>query len=472
MNEKPDKPKKMYFCTMKKKLIHLSFMRTLTVMLSLITLTSGFCTAQVCGCTDSLATNYDPDATVNDGSCLYPATIISSVVIGELDTVLNSTSSLFYWENGYWTYNDWDDSCLYMIDSTTGAIQNTICIDGVVCQEAEETAQDSLYLYLGMMGNNNGDRHDLHILRINKESLLNQTFEIDTIGFSYEDQTDFSYHYYSNDFDCEAFIVSDDSIYLFTKQWVSKQTTVYRIPKVPGTHIARRHESYNVNGLITGASFLPDYQLVVLCGYNYDSGDYEASLRPFIYLLYDYQENNFFSGNKRRLDFGITVKSQIEAIATTNAVDYYLTNENFHRTFMGGLLTVNLPAQLQRLDLREFLVPYLSQYIDSFPPPPAPDTLSQPDTIPPSDGIHDLQSRTDNFHIYPNPAKDRIHIDYPQEFQGAEYAIFSLNGQKVSDGVLQGNTILLNARNIPAGKYLLIVRKNGSSKTFSFIKKE
>jgi hypothetical protein len=56
----------------------------------------------------------------------------------------------------------------------------------------EEISQDSSYIYVGDFGNNyQGNRTDLHILRIEKKSfLLNQPI-IDTISFSYSNQTDF-----------------------------------------------------------------------------------------------------------------------------------------------------------------------------------------------------------------------------------------------------------------------------------------
>ena len=432
-------------------------------------ITAEICTAQVCGCTDSLATNYNSDATVNDGSCLYAHTTIHPVLVRELDTLLDGTSSLFYWQNNYWTYNDWFDSCLYRIDSIYGTITGTICIQDIHNRNTEEITQDSLYLYLGAFGNNHGNSHNLHILRIRKSSIFNQSIEIDTIYFFYEDQTDFSDNLDNSDYDCEAFIATDDSLYLFTKQWASNQTTVYVIPKVPGHYAAHRRQTYNVNGLITGATYLPNYRLVVLCGYDYNSNDIMSALHPFIVLLYDFQGYDFFSGNKRRLDFEALEKNQVEAIATTNALDYYITNEHFHKTF-NGYLTIDFPAQLQRLDLREYLVPYLSQYIDSFPPPP--DTLSQPDTTLTPDGIQNLQNATDNFSIYPNPAKDQLLLDYPQAFRGAEYAIFNLQGQKVAEGVLIENAIPLNNRNMPTGQYILTIRGNGILKAIPFIKKQ
>lgn len=439
---------------MKKVFFHIiSAKYLLLFVLCLFVTTSGWCQAQVCGCTDPLATNYNAAATINDGSCEYESVIIEATTIGMLDSLLDGSSSLFFWNDGFWTFNDHYDNCLYLIDSSNANILNILCINGLISKDMEEISQDSLYLYFGDIGNNRGNRHDLHILRISKESILNQTFAIDTIAFSYEDQTDFTAQPQATDFDCESFIVTDDSIYLFTKQWVSTQTTIYSLPKTPGTHIAHRRETYNVNGLITGATYIPEYQLIVLCGYSYSRKVRISSLRPFIVLLYDYQGNRFFSGNKRRLNFKSGVKSQTEAIATNNGLDYYITNERFKTTVMG--IPFDLPAKLQRMDLRDYLLPYLNQF-----------GVSDNQTV-----IHEFKP-TGEIHIYPNPASNVLNIDYPQEFLGVAYEILNLNGQILVEGVLKEKTISLNNNNMPAGEYILVVRKKDYVISFSFIKRE
>ena len=342
---------------MKKTFRHIMSVGRACFLFLCLCITASGC-GQICGCTDPLATNYDAKANSNDGSCKYAPAKIKTTAAGELDTLLNGTSSLFYWENGYWTYNDHFDRCLYRLDSSNATTLETLCVNGVRNRDTEEIAQDDHYLYFGDVGNNNGQRRNLHILKISKKSLLDNTFKIDTIRFSYEDQTDFTATSRTTDFDCEAFVVTDDSIYLFTKQWTSLQTTVYSLPKTPGTHIAHRRESYNVKGLITGATYVPEYQLIVLCGYDYDKNHILSSLHPFLILLYDFKDDHFFSGNKRRLDFNSSVKSQIEAVATHNGLDYYLTCEHFKTTVMG--FTFDLPAQLLQLDLRDYLLPYLN----------------------------------------------------------------------------------------------------------------
>lgn len=82
----------------------------------------------------------------------------------------------------------------------------------------EEISQDADFVYVGDFGNNhNGIRADLHILRITKESILSDHSVIETINFSYSNQTDFAPAGSNNtDFDCEAFIASNGSIFLFT----------------------------------------------------------------------------------------------------------------------------------------------------------------------------------------------------------------------------------------------------------------
>ena len=446
-------------------------MRQFVILLAIVFAVLLHATAQICGCTDPLATNYNASATVNDGSCTYRSVTISATEIGQLDaTLLEGSSTLFFWNGGYWTYNDHNDCCLYRIDSATAATTDTLCISGISNYDTEEVSQDSLYLYFGDFGNNSGVRKNLHILRISKDSLLNQTFAVDTIWFSYEDQTDFTSHPQATDFDCEAFIVTRDSIYLFTKQWASEKTTFYGLPKEPGTHVAHRHETYDVSGLVTGATYVPDYRLAVLCGYDYNGGSYLSSLHPFVVLLYDFQGDDFFSGNKRRLDFVLTVRNQVEAIASSNALDYYITNEHFTTTQLG--ITLDRPAKLHKLDLRNYLLPYLTTFGD-VPEDTVPNDTMPTDTIvtpPDTVSIHHFDMK--EFNIYPNPASDRLFIDYPQDFKGAYYEIMDLCGKKIAKGVLKGNSISLTNKRFNAGKYILILRGKSGVKSFIFIKKE
>lgn len=304
--------------------------------------------AQISGCTDPVSTNYNPLATVNDGNCEYKNAKIKPIRLVILDQSLIETSGLIQDKNLLWTINDDSDTSIYGID-TTGIIKHKILLKNITNRDWEEIAQDSTHLYIGDFGNNvSGSRRDLHILKIEKKSLLSNIPKIDTISFSYSDQIDFNENKVNTtDFDCEAFIVTSDGIYLFTKQWSQQKTSVYSIPKIPGNHFAKLKETYNINGLITGATYLPQKNLIVLCGYN-------KMLSPFLYLLYDFEESNFFSGNKRKIKIQLPFH-QIEGISTQDGLIYYLTNESFIRKPL-----INTPQKLHVLDLSK----YLSHYLD------------------------------------------------------------------------------------------------------------
>jgi len=304
--------------------------------------------AQVLGCTDVLSKNYNPLATINDGSCVYKKKSIEPVFSVVLDNKLQETSGLVKWGDFLWTHNDDTDTNLYALDTLSGAILKTYHLNKVVNTDWEEIAQDNEYLYVCDFGNNyKGNRTDLHILRIEKNSLLLNQPKIDTIAFHYSNQTEMkTQNSNRTDFDCEAFVVTKDSLYLFTKQWRSKNTSVYTLPKTPGNYVANFKKNYAIKGLITGATFVEDKKIVVLCGYN-------KKLKPFVYLLYDYKGNNFFSANKRKIKLKLPFH-QIEGIATSDGLNYYLSNENFSRKpIISNLQKMHL------FDLSVFLKPYL-----------------------------------------------------------------------------------------------------------------
>jgi hypothetical protein len=368
------------------------------------------------GCTDPLATNYDAGATINDGSCVYPASSISPGTSISLAGNLDETSGLIKWNGSLWTHNDNTDINLYSLDTITGIILQAYPLSGVVNQDWEEISQDSNYVYVGDFGNNvNGNRTDLKILRIEKSSLLASAPVTDTITFSYSDQTDFTPAGNNNtDFDCESFIVSTDSIYLFTKQWVSHQTGLYVLPKSPGTYVAQHKTTYDVQGLITGAVYLQNERLIALCGYT-------NLLQPFTWLLYDFTGTEFFGGNKRMISVSLPFH-QVEGITTSDGLTFYMTNEYFS--------IASTTQKLHTFDFSSYLSDYLNQLwqnVSAF------STTRQPV-------------------IYPNPATNIIFIKQSRQ---ENYRLRNISGEIVLSGSLNSGISTINLMVLSCGIYFL-----------------
>lgn len=281
------------------------------------------------GCTDVLAKNYNSKAIENDGSCTYKKLKIKAFTSVVLSDSLNETSGLIEWENHLYTHNDDTDLNLYQLDKN-GTILKKIHLSGIKNNDCEDLTHDEHFIYLGDFGNNaKGNRTDLTIYKIAKDSLFIQP-KIEKITFSYPNQTDFSnQNKNSTDFDCEAMIATESELLLFTKQWNTKQTTIYSIPKSFGNHTAEMLATLNVNGLITGATYHPEKKLIALCGYS-------KKLKPFIYLISNLKNLAFAKANQRKIQLKLPFH-QVEAISTTNGVDFYLTNERFSQKIIGTI---------------------------------------------------------------------------------------------------------------------------------------
>lgn len=306
------------------------------------------CSSQGSGCADRQASNMDFLATENSGNSTYEPVFLAPTTSKDISDVISSTSGLIFWDGLLWTHNDSEDIRIYGFDTASAEIRREYLLQGVVNTDWEDIAEDGEYIYLGDFGNNaSGNRSDLHILRIEMLSLLSGTPRIDTIWFSYSDQQDMSpSEPNQTEFDCEAMVVSSDKIFLFTKQWLSGYTTLYILPKDPGVQIAQKKAEYNIQGLVTGACILEQEQLVALCGYT-------GILQPFIYLLYDYPNYDFFEGNKRRVNITIPFL-QAEGITTRDGLIYYLSNELFEYE-----PATNISQRLYQFDLSPLLGEYL-----------------------------------------------------------------------------------------------------------------
>ena len=250
---------------------------------------------------------------------------------------------MILWDDVLLTMNDDSDTRLYLLDTATGEITDDYLLPGVENQDWEDLDQDLNYIYVGDFGNNSGNRKNLHILRIEKQSLLTGNPSIDTIWFEFSDQLSFdSGGLNQTEFDCEAFVVTGDSIYLFTKQWFTGHTTLYVLPKLPGYSIARKRNSFDAKGLISGATLNETDRVLTLCGYT-------GLMQPFIYLFYAYPDDDFFAGQKKRINISLPFH-QIEGVTFSKGSECFLSNE-----LSDPFKSKSIPPKLHLIDLSEHL---------------------------------------------------------------------------------------------------------------------
>lgn len=327
-------------------------------------------TAQIYGCIDPNANNFNPRATQNNGSCTYDPTFYNPVVFLNLPSQLGETSGLIFYSGGLWLHNDsGGEPEIYKIDTVSGQIVQTISVNNATNIDWEDLSQDENYIYIGDFGNNSGNRQDLKIYRINKEDIPssgNANINSEIIEFEYSDQCDFTLAFQNNNFDCEAIICYADSIYLFSKNWANSKTKLYALTKTPGNFIAKLRDSLNMEGLITGADINLIKNEITLSGYK------NQVWIPFIWLLFDYYDNDFFSGNKRRIDFPYIISSQTEGLAYANNKDVFISAEKT-QTFNQRVYKLNTGIW----------------------------------TNPPHIGIESVLAETIDFEIIPNPVKGK-----------------------------------------------------------------
>lgn len=392
---------------------------------------AGEAESQEFGCTDRLAINYDESATINDGSCIYNQSNILPLASLPLETTITETSGLIFWENQFWTHNDNLDKNLYALDTIYGRIVQPYQLTGIINVDWEEISQDEDFIYIGDFGNNSGNRNDLKVYRIEKKSIFGNSPVNDSICFTFSDQTDFTAAGNNNDFDCEAFIVSKDSIYLFTKQWVTNQTSVYSLPKTPGSYTAEYKSTFNVNGLITGAVYLEMQRIIVLSGYS-------ERLKPFLFLLYDFSGSDFFNGNKRKIEVLLPFH-QIEGITTTNGLKYFITNESFSLDPF-----IKTRQKIHLFDLRPFLREY----------------LNLPVLVP---------DKENSFIISPVPAHEFLMIQCLSDYLHSEYLLINMTGQLVMKGMLNSGSSVINISELNPGIYFLRIGKE-KKHTYKIVK--
>ena len=370
------------------------------------------------GCTDPFANNYIPSATINDGSCEYDLTSYTLNLVTDLSPTINENSGIIFFNGHLFTINDGGNPNSIFETDTLGTIIREISVTNAVNVDWEAIGQNSQSIFIGDFGNNSGSREDLCIYEISKQAIQDpQTTEVSAICrfFRFEDQFNFNWAANAHNFDCEAFIATEDSLYLFSKNWLNEETKLYKLPTIwSDTSVAILSPGFNVDGLITDATFDPISGRVMLLGYKNNGGNLYTS---FIWLLWDYQGSFFFSGNKRRIEIGsMFTLGQTEGIALYNGTNGYVSSEQISSV-------ITIPPKLFKFDFSQYLEPELLDIslVDSFP------TL-----------------------VYPNPGHSYVTIHGKK----GTYSIYEYPSMRfVSSGKSESNRIDISGLN--PGAYLI-----------------
>ena len=253
----------------------------------------------------SCSKNAHPAAAVPDNKPTAtdtPAIKLTVTLKHSLPGQLQESSGLCFTDGSLWSFGDsGNPSSIYKIDSTTGAIIQTVTVTNYPNIDWESMAADSLYLYIGDMGNNDGNRTDLKILRIKKADLVSASAQVnvqaDPIQFSYTDQLSFSYNSNTN-FDCEAMVAVADNLYVFTKDRGDLKTRCYRLPKDPGTYAVSPVSGFDVSGRITDAAYNKATGELALLGYMSQKDN------SFIWFFNHYSGDHFFADSSCRVTIG------------------------------------------------------------------------------------------------------------------------------------------------------------------------
>lgn len=250
-------------------------------------------------CTTQQSTNNESEQTILDYREFIP----------ELNGKLNEISGIMIYDSLFWGFNDSGGKNKIYGFNKAGEIQKEIEFDEAKNRDWESITQDREHIYIGDFGNNSGGRDNLRIYKIKKEAIKvkkEQKVKAKKISFNYSNQEKFGYLNNTTPFDCEAMVEFKGSLYLFSKDWKDRTTTVYRTPTKKGEYEISAIDTFNVNMLVTGADISPDKTKLALVGYE--------NFHSFIWLFSNFSDDNFFEGESRFIQLNKLANAQTEGI--------------------------------------------------------------------------------------------------------------------------------------------------------------
>lgn len=231
---------------------------------------------------------------------------------------LKEISGLEYINNTLWGIEDsGNESAVYKINTQTGK-HEAYTINAKNNDWEDITSDTQGNLYIGDFGNNDNDRKNLSIIKINP---LNPSQVLQTTSFYYPEQKDFPAKKKDRNFDCEGFFEYNGYFYLFSKNRSfdgDGTVLLHKVPNTPGNHAAQLHgtlvtcDSFR-KCAIAGADISPDGKTVALI-----SGDK-------LWLITDYSGDNFSKGKLTSYNLGEV--TQKESVCFAENKTLYIADE-------------------------------------------------------------------------------------------------------------------------------------------------
>ncbi len=199
----------------------------------------------------------------------------------------------------YWL-NDSGAAAELWQTNAEGALQARLPVAGAQNRDWEDlTAAPDGRIFVGDFGNNRNQRKDLCIY------ILSPGGGLDSIRFSYPDQTAFPPPAGEWQFDMEGFFFYQDSLHLFAKDKSpgSYLTKHYTLPAAPGTYQARLRGGRELpKRVVTAAAISADGQTVVLLAYRFKLLLGFFPLTPAdIFVLRGFEGTDFLNGSLQRV---------------------------------------------------------------------------------------------------------------------------------------------------------------------------
>ncbi|MFK8037436.1 MAG: hypothetical protein AB8B74_04050 [Crocinitomicaceae bacterium] len=253
--------------------------------------------------------------------------------IADLPKWLYESSGLAYFQNKFITHNDGGNKAELYVLNEKGKHEKTISIQDVKNYDWEDLTMDTKgKLFIGDFGNNFNNRKNLQIHILQKGFLNHKKAEVETIHFTYEDQKEFPPSNKELYFDCEAFIVKDKKVFLFTKCRTKPFTgisKIYMLPAKAGKFEAKLIGQFQfcdkgwMTCSVTSAAYHAPSNTIAILAYGR------------LYTIKNWHFNAFWKGDIK--SYKISGIKQREAICFRDKKSWFITDE-YRKGIKGGNL--------------------------------------------------------------------------------------------------------------------------------------